>query len=529
MSRISSPVEQNSTADNIISLMNLVPRGHKLYHLFNFISQNYGNSPEDIIRAISTILDFDKGLKSFFNGKRFTAMNIFNLFRYSLPASLYGIEMALKIKKYINKIKKKDLSEYARKQEKFLNFLGLKSEQDLQYLESLYMNEDIIFWLLKSPKTKGYEILGYYNNSYELLGTVSFESEYNVIYILIEHNNKKILFDLKITKMLTTYYCTLQYVLDCSSSSEEIIKDLESLIIKDFILTFKTQNNILEYNGSIRSKERAKIEEKINQYDVVSLEREIREVLKSKRKRGYSFIGLQGTGKSIIIKKLEEDLTDITIIKLGTEEFFNPYRIKKCFHFIRIIQPALVIIEDLDALGFREKNERVHAFINEIDDSNNNLNIVLVVTINDTEMVHKTIIDRPGRFDEIIEIKPPQSEDEVYEVMLSKFNKLKHFYTKLKNSLFPSQKDIVELLHRCLKNRFTQAELTCGIIEKVFINIKDPEHPCLYTEIEKAVDFFEKSKKSLKTYSFSKGVEKEECLEVTAIEEDCPTKLGRAM
>ena len=188
-------------------------------------------------------------------------------------------------------------------------------------------------------------------------------------------------------------------------------------------------------------------------------------------------------------------------------------RIKKCFQFIKIIQPALVIIEDLDGLGFKEKNERVTTFINEIDDSNSDLNIALLFTINDPELVHRTIIDRPGRSDEIIKIEPPQSENETYEVMISKFNKLRHFYTPFKDIEFPPQKEIKALLVRCLKNKFTQAELTSGIIEKVFIIVDNPEASSLITEIEKAITFFEKSKRNLKTYTFNNKemVEVEDC------------------
>ena len=132
MPRVSPPVEKTDE-ENTISLMNIVPKNHKLYHLFNFISQNYGNSPTEIIKAITAILDFDKGLKFLTNGKKFTIKNIFNLFRYTLPASLYGIEMAIKIKKYINKINEKELSEYDKKQKKLIEFLEAK-ENNISYM-----------------------------------------------------------------------------------------------------------------------------------------------------------------------------------------------------------------------------------------------------------------------------------------------------------------------------------------------------------------------------------------------------------
>lgn len=499
--------QENPVSKKSISLMDIVPKDHKLYHLFNFISLNYGDNPKEIIQAITTILNFDQGFKILTNSKKISIKNVFNLFRYTLPASLYSIEMILKIKKYIDVINEKELSEYDKKEKKLSEFLEIK-DNNICFYDTQYLNEEIIFWLLKGPKTKGYKIKGYYNSSYKLLDKVSFDSDSTQIFILIEFNKEKILVDLNLKKLSTSYYCNLQYILKNTYSIRKTIQDLEIFIIKNFIHTFNIQENIIEYKSGLSTRRRLKIKENINQFNIEPLKKEIKEVLKHGRKRGYGFIGLQGTGKSMIIKKLEETLTETIIIKLGTKEFSTPFQIKKCFQFIKIVQPALVIIEDLDALGFKEKNERVGTFINEIDDSNNDLNIVLLVTINDTKLVHKTIIDRPGRFDEIFEIKPPQSELEIYEVMVSKYNRLKQFYTKFKNIEFPLQKDINLLLQRCLKNNFTQAEITCGIIEKVFINTEDSEvlYP-LIRRIERAILLFEKSKKSLKEYSFNESAQ----------------------
>lgn len=500
-----------------VSLIDIIPKEHKLYHPIKFISNNYGDNPENIIKAITAITDFHKGLKFLNNGKKFSLKSAFDLLRYTLPASLYGIEMAFKIKKYLNKVNKKELSEYEKREKRLMEFLGVE-KSTISYRESQYLNEEIIFWLLKSPKTNGYEIKGYYNSSFKVLDKVTFEAEFNQILILVEYNEKKILLELNVTKLLNSYFCELQYASSNSNSLDEITQELEALIIKDFILTFNTQENILEYMDGLVTRKRLKVEEKINQFDIEPLRREIKKVLEHGRKRGYDIIGLQGTGKTMIIKKLEEILTDVIIIKLGARELSSSYRIKKCFQFIKIIQPALVVIEDLDALGFKEKNERVGTFINEIDDSNNDLNIVLMVTINDTELVHKTIIDRPGRFDETIEIKPPQSEREVYEVMVSKFSKLKQYYTEFKGITFPPQHDIEHLLKRCLKNKFTQAEITCGIVEKIFLNIEIERGYTFITEMERAITLFEQSKKSLREYSFN---EKNPVEEEKEMEEDC--------
>jgi len=490
-----------------ITLRDLVPPGHKLYHLFTFIDNNYGSNPADIMRAISAILDFDKGLKSLSDIKASPIKNIFNLFKYSLPAALYGVELVLKIKKYISETNREHISEYEKSLQKIKNFLDLGSKDETLHKSTDYLNEEIILWLLTSPKTEGYKILGYYNDSFETLDKISIGSEQSIINIFVEYGKEKILINLTINMILEHYNYDLHYISKNSQICIHKIEELEALIIKDYIHTFNTQENILEYRDSIVLKKRPVVSENINQFNVEPFIEELKIVLKFGRKRGYGFIGYHGTGKSIILKKIEEILTGVTIIRFNSEKFSSSYQIRKCFKLIKIIQPAVVIIEDMDAFGFKEKNERVETFINEIDDINNDLNIVLIVTINDTRLVHRTIIDRPGRFDEIIEIKAPQSCKEVYDVMESKFKRLKLYYTAFKDIDLPPQEDLQEILEKCIKDKFTQAELTCGIIEKVFITIDDPKNCSIVKGIEDAVTFFEKSKRSLSSYSFNEKIE----------------------
>ena len=127
-------------------------------------------------------------------------------------------------------------------------------------------------------------------------------------------------------------------------------------------------------------------------------------------------------------------------------------------------------------------------------------------------MIHRTIIDRPGRFDEVYEIKPPQTKEEAYEVMKSKYDKLIDSYTSFRDIKFPKIKKLNHgILERCINNKFTQAELTSGIIEKIFLNTEKPKKICFNEAIKKAINSFEISKKSLKTYKFNEGDDLDPC------------------
>jgi len=515
--------EGKAPIGNNLSLSELVPKGHKLYHLFNFINENYGSSPENILRAIGSIFDFDKGLRTLFNShKKFSAKNIINLLRYTFPAALYSAEMAIKLTKYIKMVRKGELSEWEKFQVQINKLLDIRSGSIDKWSAS-YLNEDILEWLLKKPKTEGYKILGYHNHStMEKMEKVPNELEES-LFILFEYHKKRILLKITIKSYGSIHFLDeLTFLGEYPLIDYDVTRALEMLILKDFILTFNIKENILEFRGGLITKKRAVVNENINQFDIKPLVSEIRKILKHGRKRGYAFIGKQGTGKSIIMRKIEETLTDLIVIKISPEEFTTSTSIKRCFNLIRTVQPALIIIEDLDAFSFKDKNERVGTFINEIDDSSN-LNAVFLVTINDPDMIHRTIIDRPGRFDEIYEIKPPQTELEAYEVMKSKYDKLINSYTGFINVKFPKMKQFNHgILERCIKNKFTQAELTSGIIEKIFLNTNNPKEICFNEAIKKAINSFEISKKSLKTYKFNEGDNldpaDQECCEDTPME-----------
>jgi len=502
---------------NAISLSNLVPKDHKLYHIFNFIGENYGSSPENILRAIGSIFDFDKGLRTLLRSK-FSLKNFMNLLRYTLPASFYGLELGIKIKKYIKDLYKDELSEYDKYQIKLHQLLDIEKEDKSANIEkwrASYLNEDILDWLLKKPKTDGFKILGYYNDA----GAEKYEklpAQLESMFILIEFHEKKILLHIDIrTFGSLTFLESMTFLGQYPLVSQEVIKELEMKILKNFILTFNIKENILEFKGSIVTKRRTVVEEKINQFNVKPLIKEIKKVLKHRRKRGYAFIGKQGTGKSIIMRKIEEVLVNNIVIRIGPDEFSSSGGIKRCFNLIRTVQPAVVIIEDLDAFRFKEKNERVGTFLKEIDD--NSLNAVFLITVNDPEMIHKTIIDRPGRFDEIYQIKPPQTPKEAYEVMKSKYDMLVDYYTDFKNIQFPKIRKFNGILQRCLDNKFTQAELTSGIVEKVFLNTEKPKEIDFNDVIQQAIESFEVSKKSLQTYKFNE----EEIMDDDVMPDEC--------
>jgi SpoVK/Ycf46/Vps4 family AAA+-type ATPase len=135
-----------------------------------------------------------------------------------------------------------------------------------------------------------------------------------------------------------------------------------------------------------------------------------------------------------------------------------------------MFQPLLIVVEDLDSCGLKEKNALTGTFLECIDDIDKSLNFVLVYSANDTSLINPTIINRPGRSDAVIEIFPPKTIKEAAEVITYRLNYSKDKFEKEFKLEF-NEKDLRNVAKRCVKEKFTQAEITNAIVEQALINI----------------------------------------------------------
>jgi AAA+ superfamily predicted ATPase len=258
------------------------------------------------------------------------------------------------------------------------------------------------------------------------------------------------------------------------------------------------------------------VKEKINQFDIARLRNEIRSVLRHKRKRAFAFVGKQGVGKSSILRVIEETMKEYMVIHLTADDFEYARTIRDRFDIAKQFQPLIIMIEDLDSCGLREKGSRTGAFLECIDEVNDDLNMVILVTINDTSLIHRTILDRPGRFDRVFEITPPKSIDEVYQVLESKIGHIRHNYCNGTEVSLMDKNLMSKILKRCVDEKFTQAELTNAITEQALIDMDiemegcEASNPWEYVApqdfvkfLEGAVDKHCETKKAIKEYKFN--------------------------
>lgn len=123
-------------------------------------------------------------------------------------------------------------------------------------------------------------------------------------------------------------------------------------------------------------------------------------------KRGILLPGPPGTGKSSLLNFLIHRITT----EYGGIVLDFGYGIESILRQVRLMEPdmpILVIMEDVDAILSNYNNSVV---LNLLDGNNQVDNIVYVATTNYPERIEPRFINRPSRFDRVIEIPLPSEE-----------------------------------------------------------------------------------------------------------------------
>jgi hypothetical protein len=126
-------------------------------------------------------------------------------------------------------------------------------------------------------------------------------------------------------------------------------------------------------------------------------------------KRGLLLYGPPGVGKTHTVRFLIGELTDTTVVELSGESL---HAIKQACSIARALQPALIVIEDVDLIAqqrdhYGGESPLLFTLLNEMDGLDDDADVVFLLTTNRADLLEAALASRPGRVDQAVHIDLP--------------------------------------------------------------------------------------------------------------------------
>lgn len=149
--------------------------------------------------------------------------------------------------------------------------------------------------------------------------------------------------------------------------------------------------------------------------------------------KGMLLEGPPGTGKTLLARAVANE-AGCTFIPVSGSQFVNKYvgqgaaNIRKLFDQARGQAPAIIFIDEIDAVGSRERDENqeyrhaINELLTQLDGFRQEDNIIVMAATNFAKSLDEALL-RPGRFDRIIKVGLPNKkgrEDILRYYMLKK-------------------------------------------------------------------------------------------------------------
>ena len=128
------------------------------------------------------------------------------------------------------------------------------------------------------------------------------------------------------------------------------------------------------------------------------------------QKKGVLLYGPPGTGKTLIVRWLVGALDGYTKLIVSAGHYSL---LAECLEMARALQPALVVLEDVDLVGghrdgpWAASGGALNTLLNEMDGLSPEARVLFVLTTNRPEVLEPALAARPGRVDQAIEIGLP--------------------------------------------------------------------------------------------------------------------------
>jgi len=167
--------------------------------------------------------------------------------------------------------------------------------------------------------------------------------------------------------------------------------------------------------------------------------------------KGVLLYGPPGTGKTMLAKAVAAE-SNATFIHVVASEFAQKFvgegarMVKEVFALARRKAPAIVFIDEIDAIGARrielgtsgerEVQRTLMQLLAEIDGFKPLDNVKIIAATNRLDILDPALL-RPGRFDRLIEVPLPdfRGRKEIFEIYLKKVKKCEEINVELLASL----------------------------------------------------------------------------------------------
>lgn len=128
-------------------------------------------------------------------------------------------------------------------------------------------------------------------------------------------------------------------------------------------------------------------------------------------RHGVLFHGPPGVGKTLVTKYLAGACTEYTVILLTGRQL---RLVRESCVLARMLQPALVVIEDIDLIAIdREQSldtTLLHDLMDEMDGLGPKADVIFLLTTNRPRMLEKALAARPGRVDQAVYFPLPDRD-----------------------------------------------------------------------------------------------------------------------
>ena len=339
--------------------------------------------------------------------------------RTALSFSVISYSVYASIKKFGEEKEERAISD--REDRMVKELIGIKDKEAYTERTQIELGREIINWLLQAPRTKRFKILNFYDENFTHITATNNKPK---VRILIEMTHQRVIMDINFIQ-IGNDYLPLDSRVYTINEQFDIVQQLKRDIFAEFVAHFDTEQNVILYKkGGLSIRKRQSVGHEIEQFSVDKWVDEVRRAMDKGKKRGYVFIGTPGNGKSLIQVDLEDKVREYPFVYVYNSAFTYEDDVTAAFDFFKSISPCIVIFEDLDSYGLQSKScEFFNGFIEGLDSVRSESNVCFVGTLNDSSLVHYSLINRRGRFDRVFFIEKPKTNREIYHVMSCRYQK----------------------------------------------------------------------------------------------------------